>query len=180
MPTTLQRPHPAAVVSLVVLVGLIVLALATSERSGTGARDVGVRDGSPAAAAITGTACPPSVTNPGGRNNYRPHAPFTPVLGHGLVITGTVRGTDCRPLPGVRVQAWTQTATAGEPDNRASVLTAADGTFRIDSDPPRAQFGEPNVHVAYDDDVYRSVFLRNVVRADDTLAVIDLTLVGED
>jgi hypothetical protein len=171
-----DRPHPAAVVSLVVLVALIALALATSERSGTGARDVGVRDGS-TPAAVTGTACPPSVTNPGGRNNYRRDAPFTPVLGHGLVITGTVRGTDCRPLAGVRVQAWTQTATAGERDNVSSVLTAADGTFRVDSDPPRAQFGEPNVHVAYDDDVYRPVFLRNVVRADDTLAVVDLTLV---
>ena len=75
------------------------------------------------------------------------------------------------------MQAWPQTATAGERDNVSSVLTAPDGTFRVDSDPPRAQFGEPNVHVAYDDDVYRPVFLRNVVRADDTLAIVDLTLV---
>lgn len=184
--TTRERPHPAAVVSLLVLVTMIAIALATSSPSGTGARNVGVAPGAavPGLAAgaglVAGATCSPTVTNPGGRNNYRADAPLTPVLGRGFVIAGTVRATDCRPLPGVRVQVWTQTDTAGERDNRASVLTGPDGTFRVESDPTRSQFGEPNVHVAYDDDVYRSVFVRNVVDADDTLAVVDLTLVPED
>ncbi len=47
----------------------------------------------------------------------------------------------------------------------------------MDSDPLAAQFGEPNVHVAYDDDVYESVFVRNVVSEGDTRAVVDLTLI---
>jgi protocatechuate 3,4-dioxygenase beta subunit len=125
-----------------------------------------------------GTSCPPTITNPGGRNNYRADAPLDAPMGHGLVITGVVRDTACRPLPGLRVQVWLQTATAGERDHRTTVLTGPDGRYRVDSDPMVAQFGEPNVHVAHDaDDAWRPVWQRNVLGADDTVATVDLTLV---
>jgi hypothetical protein len=38
------------------------------------------------------------------------------------------------------------------------------------------QFGEPNIHVAYDDGDYAAVFIRRVVDLDDERAVVDLTL----
>ena len=68
------------------------------------------------------------------------------------MITGTVRSADgCEPLEDVRVQVWLATETGGEQDNRASVRTGADGRYRIETAPTIAQFGEPNIHVGYDD-----------------------------
>lgn len=174
----LERPHPAAVVVLLVVLAEVVVLLATSDLHGTGA--------SSARGTLTDTAssapCPPTVSTAGGDNNYRPGAPADVPLGRGLVVTGLVRDTDCRPLPGVRVQVWLQTATASEGEHRTAVRTGADGRFRVESDPVRSQFGEPNVHVAHDvrgsDDerTHGSVFVRHVLDSDDALAVVDLVL----
>jgi hypothetical protein len=88
-----------------------------------------------------------------------------------------VRSADgCRPLGDVRVQVWLATETGGEQDNRASVRTGRDGRYRIETAPTVPQFGEPNIHVGYDDDRYRPVFIRRVVDLDDERAVVDLTL----
>ncbi|MDD7937203.1 hypothetical protein PHK61_02080 [Actinomycetospora lutea] len=180
MPTTRTGPHPAAVVAVVLLAAMIAAALWNSDESGTGARQVGAAAPAPVAvpAAVPGASCAPTVTNPGGRNNYREDAPPDVPLGRGLVITGTVRDTACRPLPGVRVQVWLQTSLGSERENRTTVLTGPDGVYRVTSDPAVAQFGEPNVHVAHDvdDSPWASVWQRHVLRSDDTLAVVDLTL----
>ena len=168
----------------------VVLALATSETSGTGAENVG-DDGR--AALPTPTAepdrapererrarprrCELTVSNPGGTNNYIPDAPELDSLGEGFVITGLVRSANgCRPLDDVRVQVWLATETGGEQDNRASVRTGPDGRYRIETAPTINQFGEPNIHVGYDDGEYREVFIRRVVDLDDRRAVVDLTL----
>jgi hypothetical protein len=183
VPAPRTRPHPVAVTAVLLLVAMIAAALWRSEESGTGARDVGgeavpVTAAAPAPAPVPGATCAPTVTNPGGRNNYRADAPLDVPLGRGLVITGVVRDTACRPLPGVPVQVWLQTALGSERENRTTVLTGPDGRYRVASDPAVAQFGEPNVHVAHDvEGPWRSVFLRNVVDSEDTLATVDLTLV---
>jgi len=175
--TTRTRPHPAAWAVLIAVVWVAVVLLATSNRSGTGAAQVG-DDGAAQLATGTTTGCVPTRSNPGGKNNYRPRAPLDADLGHGFTITGVVRGPDCAPLPGVRVQVWGQTAREGEPQHRTSVLTGSDGVYRVDSDPLVAQFGEPNVHVAHDDPggPWETVFVRNVLDDDDTRAVVDLVL----
>ncbi|MEJ2859886.1 hypothetical protein [Actinomycetospora flava] len=175
MPRT--RPHPVAVVSVALLVAVIAAALWRSDESGTGARNVGATE-IVVPAAVPGTTCPPTVTNPGGRNNYREDAPLDVPLGRGLEITGVVRDTACRPLPGVPVQVWLQTALGSERENRTTVLTGPDGRYRVDTDPAVAQFGEPNVHVAHDPDrsPWASVWQRHVVDPEDPLAVVDLTL----
>src|SRR5918998_207263 len=168
----------------------VVLALATSETSGTGAENVG-DDGR--AALSTPTAepeaetgrgrrnrprrCRPTESNPGGTINYIPDAPELDSLGEGFVITGLVRSADgCRPLEDVRIQVWLATETGGEQDNRASVRTGSDGRYRIETDPTVPQFGEPNIHVGYDDGDYGEVFIRRVVDLGDERAVVNLTL----
>jgi hypothetical protein len=179
---------------LVLVTAGVVLAVATSEISGTGAANVGDdgRDPVPeperaAAPAATPEAdrvrrarprrCEPTESNPGGTNNYIPDAPELDSLGEGFVITGLVRSAaGCRPLEDVRVQVWLATETGGEQDNRASVRTGSDGRYRIETAPTVAQFGEPNIHVGYDDGEYREVFIRRVVDLDDRRAVVDLTL----
>ncbi|MBL7253536.1 hypothetical protein [Paractinoplanes lichenicola] len=167
---------------MIVLVGFMVLvvagvgvALFASDLSGTGAQNVGSRPGNATAAPAEG--CPATRSNPGGDNNYIPDAPPGEDLGDGFVIQGVVRQAgDCRPLPDVRIQVWLATRTGGESDNRTSVRTDAQGRYRVETAPTVAQFGEPNIHVGYDDDAYEAVFIRNVVDLDDTAATIDLNL----
>jgi hypothetical protein len=168
----------------------IVAALLASEMSGTGAENVGERGPerttTPAATAepreqaeaeAQPRDCKPTESNPGGTNNYIPDAPAADSLGSGFVITGLVRSAEgCRPLEDVRIQVWLATETGGEQDNRASVRTNADGRYRIETDPTIPQFGEPNIHVGYDDGAYDEVFIRRVVDLDDERAVVDLTL----
>lgn len=168
-----------AVGAVVLLVAMIAAALWRSDESGTGARNVGAAEVVPEVVTVApGLTCPPTVTNPGGRNNYRENAPRDVTLGRGLEITGVVRDTACRPLPGVPVQVWLQTALGSERENRTTVLTGPDGRYRVASDPAVAQFGEPNVHVAHDpeESPWASVWQRHVVDPEAPVAVVDLTL----
>lgn len=184
-----RRPWLPGLLLALVTAGIVV-ALIDSEVSGTGAENVGERGPE----RVTTTAAPAQDTpadaerraprtceatksNPGGTNNYIPGAPQRDSLGSGFVITGLVRSAaGCRPLEGVRVQVWLATESGGEQDNRASVRTGPDGRYRIETDPTVPQFGEPNIHVGYDDDEYRAVFIRRVVDLDDERAVVNLTL----
>jgi len=175
------RPWLLALVLIVITAGVAV-ALLTSQSSGTDAANVGDSGrGAPPepepAAAEDGRSCKATRSNPGGTNNYIPEAPAAESLGRGFVITGRVRAAaDCKPLEDIRVQVWLATKTGGEQDNRASVRTDRDGRYRIETDPTVPQFGEPNIHVGYDDGDYREVFIRRVVDLDDKRAVVDLTL----
>lgn len=167
---------------MVLVVAGVAVALFTSELSGTGAKNVGSRNDSAAqpgssADPSAAASCPVTRSNPGGTNNYIPDAPPGEDLGDGFVIQGLVRSAeDCRPLSDVRIQIWLATRTGSERDNRTSVRTDSQGRYRVETAPTVAQFGEPNIHVAYDDGVYESVFIRNVVDLDDTSATIDLNL----
>jgi len=183
-----RRPWLLGLLLALVTAG-IVLALIDSEVSGTGAENVGESgpervtaaappaQETPDAEKPVARNCEATQSNPGGTNNYIPEAPERDSLGSGFVITGLVRSAaGCRPLEGVRVQVWLATQTGGEQDNRASVRTGSDGRYRIETDPTVPQFGEPNIHVGYDDDAYREVFIRRVVDLDDERAVVNLTL----
>ena len=77
---------------------------------------------------------------------------------------------------GVRIQIWLATETGSESDNRTSVRTDNAGRYRVETAPTIAQFGEPNIHVGYDDGKYESVFIRRVVDLEDDTATIDLNL----
>jgi hypothetical protein len=162
------------VLVLAVVTAAIVVALLDSEVSGTGAENVG--ESGPEQPAVAPEPreekrvqrrCKATQSNPGGTNNYIPGAPRR---------AGDVVADGCRPLEGVRIQVWLATQTGGEQDNRASVRTGADGRYRIETDPTVPQFGEPNIHVGYDDDEHGEVFIRRVVDLDDERAVVDLTL----
>jgi hypothetical protein len=177
-----DRPERPWILALVLagVTAAVALALLASEPSGTGATNVGEQAERTETATVTpapARRCEATESNPGGTNNYIPDAPERASLGEGFIITGRVRAArDCRPLPGVRVQVWLATETGGEQDNRASVRTDENGTYRIETAPTIPQFGEPNIHVGYDDGEYRDVFIRRVVDLDDTRARVDLTL----
>ncbi len=108
----------------------------------------------------------PTRSMRGGSNNYRPNVPLVDNLGEGFIVHGTVRKAGAgEPLAGVRIQIWAATERGGErePSNHGSVLTAADGTFRLEMTQIVPNFGQPHAHLAYDDGEYNTVFLRPVM-----------------
>ena len=112
------------------------------------------------------TALAPTATMRGGSNNYRPGAPLVDKLGDGFIMSGRVlRAGDGVPLEGVRIQIWAATTLGGErePANHGSVLTRADGTYRLEMPQIVPNFGQPHAHLAYDDSAYKTVFLRPVM-----------------
>lgn len=108
----------------------------------------------------------PTKTMRGGSNNYRPNAPFVDKLGNDFWMSGKVlkAGTG-EPLEGVRIQIWAATTLGGErePRNHGSVLTAADGSYKLEMEQIVPNFGQPHAHLAYDDGVFKTVFLRPVM-----------------
>lgn len=122
----------------------------------------------------------PTRSMRGGSNNYRPNAPFVERLGSGFWVSGTVRRAgDGAPLGGVRIQIWAATTLGGErePKNHGSVLTAPDGSFRLEMEQIVPNFGQPHAHLAYDDGAFDTVFLRPVMpSARDTSLSTDFVL----
>jgi hypothetical protein len=122
----------------------------------------------------------PTPSMRGGANNYRPGAPLVERLGRGFWMSGSVRRAgDGAPLRGVRIQIWAATTLGGErePRNHGSVLTAADGSFRLEMEQIVPNFGQPHAHLAYDDGAYETVFLRPVMpSARDTALHADFVL----
>jgi hypothetical protein len=122
----------------------------------------------------------PTQTMRGGSNNYRPNAPLVDRLGRGFFVHGTVRAAaDGAPLGNVRIQIWAATMLGGErePRNHGSVMTQADGTYRLEMEQIVPNFGQPHAHLAYDDADFKTVFLRPVMpSASDTSVAADFVL----
>ncbi|PZO02258.1 MAG: twin-arginine translocation pathway signal [Hyphomicrobiales bacterium] len=113
-----------------------------------------------------GNAIAPTQTMPGGANNYVPNAPLVQNLGTGFIASGLVRrASDGAPLSNIRVQIWAATERGGErvPSNRGSVMTGPDGRYRLEFSPIVPQFGQPHIHIAYDDPGFATLFLRPVL-----------------
>jgi hypothetical protein len=144
----------------------------------TGAALLQVAPGLVSPAFAAGLAPTPSMR--GGSNNYRPNAPLVGRLGSGFWVSGTVRRAgDGAPLKGARIQIWAATTLGGErePRNHGSVLTAADGSFRLEMEQIVPNFGQPHAHLAYDDGAYQTVFLRPVMPSpSDTSVSADFVL----
>lgn len=117
-------------------------------------------------------ALQPTKSMRGGSNNYSPGAPLVDNLGKGFLVHGSVlRAGSGEPLANVRIQIWAATARGGErePSNHGSVLTAADGSFKLEMSQIVPNFGQPHAHLAYDDAEFETVFLRPVMgSAEDT------------
>jgi len=116
------------------------------------------------ALASSGLAATPSMR--GGSNNYSPNAPIVDNLGKGFIVHGTVllAGSGA-PLANQRIQIWAATTRGGErePSNHGSVITASDGSYELEMSQIVPNFGQPHAHLAYDDEDFKTVFLRPVM-----------------
>ena len=154
-------------IGLIFLVAIITVVSLTSERNGPGSRAL---TASTSTLSSPASGCIATETMPGGDNFYVPNAPLVKNLGSGLVVHGTVlaAGT-CEPVRNARMQLWLNTARGGEgePSNRGSIMTDENGSYRLETSPVVPQFGQPHVHIAYDDRDYHSLFLRSVMESED-------------
>jgi protocatechuate 3,4-dioxygenase beta subunit len=101
-----------------------------------------------------GEATPPQTEGP----FFKPSSPervslLEPGLGGSrLVVTGVVRGTDCRPVPGALLDVW-QADAAGRYDNagqrlRGHQFTDAEGRYRLQTIVPGVYPGRTrHIHV---------------------------------
>jgi protocatechuate 3,4-dioxygenase beta subunit len=103
----------------------------------------------PAAAQVSGTACPPTAPDMLGPF-YVAGAPERSKTGDGLTVQGTVRSTrDCKALPGAKLEWWSANPR-GEYDeaHRATQMADAEGRFRYVTDMPGKYPGRPvHLHV---------------------------------
>lgn len=119
----------------------------------------------PSAGLTQAVAATPSMR--GGSNNYLPGAPVVEKIGNGgFWMTGTVRRAgDGAPLAGQRIQIWAHTTEGHERDpwSHGATLSDADGNFRLEMPQIVPAFGQAHGHLAYDDDDFKTVFLRPVM-----------------
>ena len=137
-----------------------------------------------ATASAQTAGCAATETMRGGKNNFVAGAPLVDNLGQGFVVSGTVRKAgSCEGLGNVRVQIWASTERGGEGEasNRGSVMTAADGTFRLETSPIVPNFGQAHIHMSYDDGAFEPVFLRPLLKSrEDTGITVDFNLAPVD
>lgn len=111
----------------------------------------------------------PTPSMRGGSNNYRAGALIVDRIGGGgFWMTGTVRRAgDGAPLAGQRIQIWAHTTEGHErdPHSHGATLTDANGVFRLEMPQIVPAFGQPHGHLAYDDDDFKTVFLRPVMKS---------------
>ncbi|WP_349361281.1 twin-arginine translocation pathway signal [Stappia sp.] len=111
----------------------------------------------------------PTPSMRGGANNYLPGAPIVERIGGGgFWMSGTVRRAgDGAPLAGMRIQIWAHTTEGHErdPHSHGATLTDANGEFRLEMPQIVPAFGQPHGHLAYDDEAFKTVFLRPVMRS---------------
>lgn len=111
----------------------------------------------------------PTGSMRGGANNYRAGAPIVQRIGNGgFWMSGTVRRAgDGAPLHGIRIQIWAHTTEGYEtdPHSHGATLTDANGVFRLEMPQIIPAFGQAHGHLAYDDDAFKTVFLRPVMQS---------------
>jgi len=151
-------------------------------------RSMLVTSGAVLASGAAGLVCPlradavaPTPSMRGGANNYLPDAPVVERIGGGgFWMTGSVRRAgDGAPLAGQRIQIWAHTTEGNERDpwSHGATLTDANGVFRLEMPQIVPTFGQPHGHLAYDDDAFKTVFLRPVMSsASDTSLSADFVL----
>lgn len=123
----------------------------------------------------------PTRSMRGGSNNYLPGAPIVDRIGGGgFWMSGTVRRAgDGAPLAGQRIQIWAHTTEGYESDewSHGATLSDENGEFRLEMPQIVPAFGQAHGHLAYDNDEYKTVFLRPVMSSSkDTSLSADFVL----
>ena len=84
---------------------------------------------------------------------YKPDAPVRSVVGHGHILTGTVRSSvNCAPIPGAKLELWPEGPDGGHPDEyRSTVFTDTSGAYRFECNPT------DHIHIRISAPGYRTI-----------------------
>jgi protocatechuate 3,4-dioxygenase beta subunit len=131
--------------------------------------------------AMAQTGCAPTVSDAEGPF-YKANAPLRENTGLGLTISGKVRSAgSCTPIPGARVEWW-QANREGQYDDehRGALLTAGDGSYRLETDFPPAYYDRPpHVHVKVFAHGYRTLTTQIYPEEGQKFIAIDLIVARE-
>jgi protocatechuate 3,4-dioxygenase beta subunit len=112
--------------------------------------------------------CQPTVTDAGGPFGQG-EPPIRATIGKGLILTGVVLDTSCRPVPRARVQFW------------QSSITDKGGHFRFQTRFPTQYEGlPPHIHVRVDAADFQELVTRFVPAAGTHHGTIRLVLMPPD
>jgi hypothetical protein len=123
----------------------------------------------------TGT-CAASASSPPA--NYKAGVPVRTKIGSGYVFSGTVRATSCAPIAGANVEVWHASPSGVyDDDHRATLVTAADGRYRLETSFPAAYGGGPShIHIRVTAPGYGTLVAFFEVAAGSTAGEMDLVL----
>jgi len=113
---------------------------------------------------------------------YVPGAPLRAKVGQGYVLAGTVRSAaGCEPIGGARVELWLAGRDGRyDQDHRATVVAAADGGYRFESNRPEPYAGRPpHIHLRVTAPGFRTLVTQHYPRAGESAGALDLVLVPE-
>jgi protocatechuate 3,4-dioxygenase beta subunit len=136
--------------------------------------------GSSASRAAAAT-CQPTVIDGGGPFGQG-EPPIRAKIGKGLVLTGVVLDTSCRPVPRARVQFW-QSSKDGvyRRSGSATVITDKAGRFRYQTLFPTQYEGlPPHIHIRVDSANFLELVTRYVPAAGTHHGTIRLVLTPPD
>jgi hypothetical protein len=106
--------------------------------------------GSSASGGVAAT-CRPTLVDGGGPFG-RGEPPIRAKIGNGLVVTGVVLDTSCRPVPRAHVQFWQSSKTGVyKLSGSGTVVTHKNGRFRFQAAFPTQYEGlPPHIHIRVD------------------------------
>ncbi len=110
---------------------------------------------------------------------YTPGAPLRTQVGEGYLLTGVVRsGLDCSPIPGAQIDFWLAGPRGDYGDEwRAVTFSAADGSYRFESDPPPPYSGRPaHIHILVSTPGYQTLVTQHYPSPGSSQATFDLVL----
>jgi protocatechuate 3,4-dioxygenase beta subunit len=113
---------------------------------------------------------------------YVPGAPDRSRTGSGLVVSGIVRATDCRPVGGAIIEWWSANPQ-GEYDeaHRARQRAGTDGSYRYETDFPGRYPGRPpHLHLKVTAPGHRPLVTQLYPEAGQTPLAVDLVLRREE
>lgn len=126
--------------------------------------------------------CPPTPPDEIGPF-YRPNAPVRSKIGGGYILSGTVRSsTDCRPIPGTRIEVW-QAGPAGTygDAHRATIFADAKGRYRLETDfPPPYSRRPSHIHILVDARGTAGLITQHYPRRGTKQSRLDLVLMPEE
>jgi protocatechuate 3,4-dioxygenase beta subunit len=111
---------------------------------------------------------------------YRPDAPLRDAVGSGYLLFGTVKSaSDCRPLPGARIEIWLNGPDGRYDDRwRATVIARGDGRYAFSSHVP-VPYGSrpPHIHLLVNVPGHAELITQHYPRPGAGLAQFDLVLI---